>query len=194
LNPPGGQSGQHPSGSQFSVGTQIPAGGKPLAGGKNLIMGQPFTGSQVIGPSWNLGTQQHPGGKATLVGPSGGGTHHTGPSNPVFPGLNPGKTFPGTTQAGPSNPVFPGLNPGKPFPGTVNPTWSQPVQMGIHPQGGMPSQQVNPAYMSQNPQQQPAIGSIYNAPLQDAYGPTGIPTDFLLKVTSILKLTDNFHF
>jgi hypothetical protein len=56
-------------------------------------MGQPFTGSQVIGPSWNIGTQQHPGGKATLAGPSGGGTHHTGPSNPVFPGLNPGKIF-----------------------------------------------------------------------------------------------------
>jgi hypothetical protein len=30
--------------------------------------------------------------------------------------------------------------------------------------------------MSQNPQQQHATGSIYNAPLQATYGPTGIST------------------
>jgi hypothetical protein len=86
-----------------------------------------------------------------LAGPSGGGTHHVGPSNPVLLGPNPGKYFLRTTQAGPSNPVFPGLNPRQPFLGTVNPTWSQFVQMGIPPRGGMLNPYVNPTYMSQNP-------------------------------------------
>jgi hypothetical protein len=80
-----------------------------------------------------------------------------------------------TTQARPSNLFFQSLKPWKPFLGTVNPTWSQSGQMGIHPQGGMPNQQFNLAYMSQNPQQQTATRSIYNAPLQVSYGPTGIP-------------------
>jgi hypothetical protein len=135
----------------FLLGHKFQLGGKPLAGGQNLIMGQPFTVSQVIGPYWNLGTQQQPG-KATLLGTLGGQTHHVGPSNLVFLGLNPRQFFPGTTQARSSNPVFPGLNHGKPFLGTVNPTWCQPIQMGIHPQGRIPNPQVNPAYMSQNPQ------------------------------------------
>jgi hypothetical protein len=69
-----------------------------------------------------------------LAGPSGGGTHHEGPYNPIFLGLNPRKIFPEITQDEPSNPVFPGLNSGQPFPGTMNNTWSQPGQLGIHPQ------------------------------------------------------------
>jgi hypothetical protein len=111
-----------------------------------------------------------------LASPLGGGTHHACPFNPVFPGPNLGQFFPRTTQAGPSNPIFPSRNLGQRFPGTVNPTWSQPIRMGISPEGGMPTTHVNNDYMSQHPQQKPAMGSIYNAPLQDAYGPTGIPT------------------
>jgi hypothetical protein len=104
------------------------------------------------------------------------------------------KCFPKTTQVGPYNHVFPGLNPGKPFPGTVNPTWSQPIQMGIHPQGWMPSKQVNPTNMSQNSEQQPMIGSIYNAFYNLLMVLLVFQHDFLLKVTSIWKLTGNFHF
>jgi hypothetical protein len=78
----------------FLLGHKILArGGGDLARGQNIIMGQPFIGSQVIGPSWNLGNQQPPW-KRYLGSPSRGGTHHAGPSNHVFLGLNPGHIFP----------------------------------------------------------------------------------------------------
>jgi hypothetical protein len=74
---------------------------------------------------------------------------------------------------------------GKPYPGSMNPTWGQGFQSNAPSQGILPNQPTQVGYLTQNPPPLNLTGpSNY---LQTAYGPTGIPTDYLLRITSFLK-------